>query len=53
MIEGRFGRGGGGVLSVTALGASLRETLDHAYEAVHLVSFKGMQYRKNIGAKAL
>jgi len=44
---------GGRVLGVTAVGKTLQEALDRAYEAVHHIKFKGMQYRKDIGAKAI
>jgi phosphoribosylamine--glycine ligase len=44
---------GGRVLGVTALGASLDAAVQRAYEAVDKVSFEGMQYRKDIGQKAL
>jgi phosphoribosylamine---glycine ligase len=44
---------GGRVLGVTATGKTLREALDQAYRAVCLIKFKGKQYRKDIGAKAL
>ena len=44
---------GGRVLGVTAIGESLQETLDRAYEAIRYIKFKGMQYRKDIGAKAI
>jgi phosphoribosylamine--glycine ligase len=44
---------GGRVLGVSATGATLQEALDKAYEAVSKISFEGMQYRKDIGRKAL
>src|SRR5258708_7977429 len=44
---------GGRVLSVTAIGDTLRDALDRAYEAARLIEFEGMQYRRDIGAKAL
>ena len=44
---------GGRVLSVTAEGSSLRESIDLAYNAVGYVSFDGLYYRRDIGAKAL
>ena len=43
---------GGRVLSVSALGANLAEARERAYEAVSRISFEGMQYRTDIGAKA-
>lgn len=44
---------GGRVLGVTAVGDTLREAVDRAYESVRFIRFNGMQYRKDIGAKAL
>jgi phosphoribosylamine--glycine ligase len=44
---------GGRVLGVTALGANLNAAIQRAYEAVEKISFEGMQYRKDIGRKAL
>ena len=44
---------GGRVLGVTAIGETLQETLDQAYRAIHYIKFKDMQYRKDIGAKAI
>jgi phosphoribosylamine--glycine ligase len=44
---------GGRVLSVTALGDSLAEARQRAYEAVRLVRFADMHYRTDIGARTL
>ena len=44
---------GGRVLGVTATGTTLQEAIDTAYRAVSLIDFPGMQYRKDIAAKAL
>ncbi|MDP2807886.1 MAG: phosphoribosylglycinamide synthetase C domain-containing protein, partial [bacterium] len=44
---------GGRVLGVIAVGASLKEALDKGYRAVSEISFAGMQYRRDIGAKGL
>jgi len=43
---------GGRVLSVTGLGATLREAVDRAYGAVAKISFDGMFYRKDIAHRA-
>jgi phosphoribosylamine--glycine ligase len=40
---------GGRVLSITALGKDRHEARDRVYRAVGQVSFRGMQYRKDIG----
>jgi phosphoribosylamine--glycine ligase len=44
---------GGRVLGVTALGATLDAAVQRAYEAIPKISFDGMQFRKDIGQKAL
>jgi phosphoribosylamine---glycine ligase len=44
---------GGRVLGVTATGADIRAARDLAYKAVSKISFEGMQYRKDIGHRAL
>ena len=53
-LEGkRVVASGGRVLCVTALGDSIRVARSRAYEAVAAIRFEGMQYRKDIGARAL
>ena len=49
---GRIVTSGGRVLGVTAIGDTLEAARKQAYAAVELISFDGMQYRKDIGAKA-
>jgi phosphoribosylamine--glycine ligase len=44
---------GGRVLGVTALGESIEAARNRAYEAVGLIKFTGMQFRTDIGRKAL
>jgi phosphoribosylamine---glycine ligase len=44
---------GGRVLGISAVGDTLEEALAKAYKAVEKISFEGMQYRKDIGKKAL
>jgi len=51
--DGKVVTVGGRVLGVTALGANLDAAVQRAYEAVAKISFDGMQYRKDIGQKAL
>ncbi len=51
--QGRFVTAGGRVLGVTALGSTIKEAIDKAYEAVGKISWEGMHYRKDIGQKAL
>ena len=43
---------GGRVLSVTGLGATLREAVDAAYARVGAISFDGMFYRRDIAHRA-
>jgi phosphoribosylamine--glycine ligase len=50
---GQLKTAGGRVLGVTATGDTLQQALDKAYAAVKLISFEGMQYRRDIGRKAL
>ena len=48
-----FVTNGGRVLGVTARGATLKSAIDAAYHAVGKISFEGMQYRRDIGARGL
>ncbi len=43
---------GGRVLAVTATAPTLKESIDRAYLAAGYISFDGMYYRRDIGAKA-
>jgi phosphoribosylamine--glycine ligase len=43
---------GGRVLTVVASGSDYRDAIGRAYQAVSKISFDGMHYRKDIGAKA-
>ncbi|MFA6430908.1 MAG: phosphoribosylamine--glycine ligase [Candidatus Margulisiibacteriota bacterium] len=52
-IDNRVVVNGGRVLGVTALGDTIKFAIQKAYQAVDLIKFKGMQYRKDIGKKAL
>jgi phosphoribosylamine--glycine ligase len=51
--DGKFYTSGGRVLGVTARARRLQEAISRAYEAVDLISFEDMYYRKDIGARAL
>jgi phosphoribosylamine--glycine ligase len=44
---------GGRVLTVVATGPGYADAIEHAYDAVRRISFDGMQYRHDIGQKAL
>jgi phosphoribosylamine---glycine ligase len=50
--DGAVVTNGGRVLGVTALGSTVQEAIDRAYRGVSLVSWPGMHYRRDIGAKA-
>lgn len=51
--DGRIVTAGGRVLGVTGIGATLQEALGRAYDGVARIAFPGMQYRRDIGSKAL
>ncbi len=51
--NGRFTTSGGRVLGVTARGETLEQALEKAYAAAGKISFEGMEYRKDIGQRAL
>ena len=51
--DGRVVVSGGRVLCVTALGDSVRQAQRAAYAAVAEIHFAGMQYRTDIGHRAL
>jgi phosphoribosylamine--glycine ligase len=44
---------GGRVLGVTALGSTVREAISSAYQGVARITWPGVQYRSDIGKKAL
>ena len=51
--DGHLVTAGGRVLTVVGSGANFVESIDRAYAGVSLISFDGMQYRTDIGQKAL
>jgi phosphoribosylamine--glycine ligase len=51
--DGQVITAGGRVLTVVATDRDFSSAIDRAYEAVSLISFEGMQYRRDIGRKAL
>jgi phosphoribosylamine--glycine ligase len=53
MKEGKVVTAGGRVLGVTALGSTVREAIDKAYEACSKITFANHFHRSDIGAKAL
>ena len=44
---------GGRVLGVTARASDLERAVDRAYQAVSMIGFEGMHYRKDIAGRAL
>ena len=51
--DGNFYTAGGRVLGVTARAPELETAVKQAYEATAKIGFEGMQYRKDIAARAL
>ena len=51
--DGRLRTAGGRVLSISARSMTLKDALDHAYEAVSHIRFPDMHYRKDIGRSAM
>jgi phosphoribosylamine--glycine ligase len=51
--DGKVYSDGGRVLGVTALGQTVKEAKERAYEAVKLIRFEGMYYRTDIADKAI
>ena len=51
--NGRVATAGGRVLTVVGKGASYQDAIDVAYRAAEQIRFDGMQFRRDIGRKAL
>ena len=51
--DGAYCTNGGRVLGVTALGTTVRDAIARAYQGVAAISWAGVQYRTDIGKKAL
>lgn len=51
--DGELITAGGRVLNVIALGDTFEEARNRAYEACELIKFEGVQYRSDIGRRAL
>jgi phosphoribosylamine--glycine ligase len=50
--KGQTVTAGGRVLGVTAKGSDIPQAIDRAYQACDLITWEGVQYRRDIGAKA-
>ncbi|MGL5631573.1 MAG: phosphoribosylamine--glycine ligase [Azovibrio sp.] len=53
LVDGKAVTSGGRVLCATALGENVKLAQKRAYEAVQKINFEGMQYRKDIGYRAV
>ena len=53
MNDGRLVTAGGRVLTVVARGAGFEEARVRAYDGIGAIAFDGMQYRTDIGLRAL
>jgi phosphoribosylamine--glycine ligase len=53
MRDGKYVTSGGRVLGVTALGDTVKGAIDLAYRGVGAITWPGVHYRTDIGAKAL
>ena len=51
--DGHCVTNGGRVLGVTAMGDTVKKAIEKAYQGVALISWPGVQYRTDIGKKAL
>jgi phosphoribosylamine--glycine ligase len=51
--DGSYVTNGGRVLGVTALGTTVRDAIARAYDGVAAITWPGVQYRTDIGNKAL
>jgi phosphoribosylamine--glycine ligase len=53
MRDGKYVTNGGRVLGVTALGDTVKEAIERVYGGVAAINWTGVQYRRDIGKKAL
>jgi phosphoribosylamine--glycine ligase len=51
--DGQLVTAGGRVLAITSMAPDLRAALDLAYAQLAKISFEGMQFRRDIGHRAL
>ncbi|HEY3277160.1 MAG TPA: phosphoribosylamine--glycine ligase [Syntrophorhabdaceae bacterium] len=50
---GSYYTSGGRVLGITAIGDTYKDAVRNVYDAISSIEFEGMQYRKDIGGKAI
>ena len=53
LADKRIVTAGGRVLTIVGTGGTYQEAIDRAYQGVSAIKFDGMQYRRDIGRKAL
>jgi phosphoribosylamine--glycine ligase len=53
LVDGQLVTSGGRVLTVTALGDTLRQACERAYQALDQIHFDGIYFRRDIGHRAL
>jgi len=53
MRDGQLVTGGGRVLTIVGIGSDFRQAIERAYAGVAKIRFDGMQYRRDIGKKAM
>ena len=53
LVDGKILTSGGRVLCVVGLADTVRGAQQKAYDAIHQIQFDGMQYRKDIGYRAI
>lgn len=53
LVDGQIQTNGGRVLGISALGEDIASAIEHAYQGVEKIRFDHMQYRHDIGQKAL
>jgi len=51
--DGKIVSNGGRVLCVTGIGVTIEKAIETAYHGVRAIQFEGVQYRKDIGWRAL
>jgi phosphoribosylamine--glycine ligase len=52
-VGASFATNGGRVLGVTALGDTVKDAMERAYAGVSVINWEGVQFRRDIGRKAL
>jgi phosphoribosylamine--glycine ligase len=53
LLDGKLVTSGGRVMCVVGLSDTVRGAQQKAYEAIEKIKFDGMQYRKDIGYRAI